>query len=106
LSRISKKDLEHIGELLAVKFDARSPQISAEQLSSLLTSFGIVQEAELDAAKDAPALADLTDLTKNAPPNRFATLRKDKVGASLDRDIALDAAPHKKGDFISIKPVF
>jgi len=103
LSRISKKDLEHIGELLAVKFDARSPQISAEQLSSLLTSFGIVQEAELDAAKDAPAL---TDLTKNAPPSRFAILRKDKVGASLDRDIALDAAPHKKGDFISIKPVF
>jgi aspartyl-tRNA(Asn)/glutamyl-tRNA(Gln) amidotransferase subunit C len=92
--RISPADAAHVAHLARLELTADELQLYTEQLGVMLDYFRDI---------DALDLADVPPMNQPLPLQNV--LRDDVVGATLDRDEVLAAAPAAEGGRFRVPPI-
>ena len=95
MSKISKKDVEHVATLARLELSESEKAKFTEQLGAVLEYF-----EKLDAA-DTSEVAAIGQI--NGMEN---VTREDEIGEKYNRDGILANAPEKEDGFIKVKAVF
>ncbi|MBU2608105.1 MAG: Asp-tRNA(Asn)/Glu-tRNA(Gln) amidotransferase subunit GatC [Chloroflexi bacterium] len=92
--QLSREDVLHIARLARLGLTEDDVEKFREQLSNLLESFEVLQQAE---TTDVPPTSQSIDLQ--------TVVRDDEVAESLPPDQVLANAPRKEGGFFRIQAV-
>ncbi|MBC7235796.1 MAG: Asp-tRNA(Asn)/Glu-tRNA(Gln) amidotransferase subunit GatC [Chloroflexi bacterium] len=92
--RLSREQVLHIAELARLALDEQETELFAEQLSTILDYFEMLNRLD---TKDVPPTAYAVDMQN--------VTRPDVVCPSLSREQALANAPRQKDGFFQVKRI-